>query len=390
MEAGSNGVTISVTGAKGNGSVIVPITALAGRRLGFTAPRIALGAVCALILAAGFLSILRAAKREGILPPGTAPGPSEDRDARRLMLRGGIFIAGVVMLMSAWWRSVDASFKETMFTAMHVRTRVDPEGDRHRLVLTIDDSLWAHRNGRARRGHVQLDDFVADHGKLMHLFMIANDGRAAFAHLHPHTSDSVTFTAALPPLPAGTYHVFADVVHGTGMTQTLTSSVTLGATKDQAAARTDPDDSWGTGARADAERIALDDGTTLTWIQRPASIAANDEASLRFAITPPPGDTALLQSYLGMPGHAVVVRNDGRVFIHLHPSGTISMAAQSRLMGEAQVPAMQHAGHRGADTLYFPYAFPQPGSYTLWVQIKRRDRIMTGAFTVEVAPALDR
>ena len=83
---------------------------------------------------------------------------------------------------------------------------------------------------------------------------------------------------------------------------------------------------------------------------------------------------------------SVVVRDDGQVFIHLHPLGTISLAAQARLAHlapNAMVHAMSAAG-TGSDSLYFPYAFPQPGKYTVWVQVKRHGRVMTGSFPVEV------
>ena len=32
----------------------------------------------------------------------------------------------------------------------------------------------------------------------------------------------------------------------------------------------------------------------------------------------------------------------------------------------------------------FPYAFPKPGRYRLWVQVKRQHRILTGVFDAEV------
>jgi hypothetical protein len=73
------------------------------------------------------------------------------------------------------------------------------------------------------------------------------------------------------------------------------------------------------------------------------------------------------------------------VFIHLHPLGTISVAAQALLTRDST--AVSHKAMMAAapsDTLYFPYAFPQPGDYTVWVQVKRAGRVLTGSFPVQV------
>lgn len=155
----------------------------------------------------------------------------------------------------------------------------------------------------------------------------------------------------------------------------------------------DADDSWAVG-RAGAEsasdnptRSVLEDGTVLTW-SRPATnpLVAGEEADFHFVAVPPPGDTASLEPFLGMAAHAVVVRDDAKVFIHLHPLGTISLAAQARLTpsssgGTSHAMSMATAA---PDSLYFPYAFPQPGKYTVWVQVKRKGRVMTGSFPAEV------
>jgi hypothetical protein len=127
----------------------------------------------------------------------------------------------------------------------------------------------------------------------------------------------------------------------------------------------------------------LDDGTLLTW-RRDGPLAAKEEAGLRFVLDRAAGDTASLEPYLGMPGHAVVVRDDGRVFIHLHPMGTISPAAQARLSPASPMHFTAHASQRLSDSLYFPYAFPEPGRYTVWVQLKRTGRVLTGTFSVDV------
>ena len=45
-------------------------------------------------------------------------------------------------------------------------------------------------------------------------------------------------------------------------------------------------------------------------------------------------------------------------------------------------PMALPAGEAGA--VSFPYAFPKPGRYRLWVQVKRDHRILTGVFDAEV------
>ena len=397
MSQGSNSVTVTVTGGQGTGSVVVPLVALAGRRLEFSralaVPLVAVG----VFLALGLLTIVGATVREGVLPPGAEPDAQRRRRARFAMARAVIVMALVVTGGATWWRAEDAGFVRRLYRPMPVRTEIDRSTGR--LALTITDSIWRNRKDvawlRARRIGMPTA-LIEDHGKLMHLFLISTDGRSAFAHLHPGTADSITFTSPMPNVPAGEYRVFADIVQASGLTQTLTSTISIPASRQAVSDSLDADDSWAAGraatASGDAGRSELGDGTVLTWHRSPAPLVAGEEAGLRFAATPPPGDTASLEPFLGMAGHAVVVRDDGQVFIHLHPLGTISLAAQARLSRSAP-NAMTHAmdaSPDGKDSLYFPYAFPQPGKYTVWVQVKRHGRVMTGSFPIEVGAPVRR
>ncbi len=246
---------------------------------------------------------------------------------------------------------------------------------------------------------------MPDHGKLMHLFLLREPGLDAFAHLHPVRQDSNRFEAALPPLPAGTYRLYADVVHESGFAQTLVDKVTIPAApadpgagaRPATAAPPDPDDSWRAAEplaprAVPGPKVAMldggDTGGTLLWHQEP--LAANRETSLRFEARDPEGRPLPLEPYMGMLSHAVVTRDDGRVFVHLHPMGTISMAAQESFaakagMAHAAMPGMDHARQAPApSTVSFPYEFPQPGRYRIWVQVKSGGQVRTGVFDAEV------
>jgi len=63
-----------------------------------------------------------------------------------------------------------------------------------------------------------------------------------------------------------------------------------------------------------------------------ARVAAGAEAPLRFVVRTPAREPATLESYMGMAAHAMIVRDDGSVFVHLHPAGTIALASQQAFL----------------------------------------------------------
>ena len=111
---------------------------------------------------------------------------------------------------------------------------------------------------------------------------------------------------------------------------------------------------------------------------------------------------------MGMAGHAEIVNSDRSVFAHIHPDGSVAMAAlelaqKNSAHGNAapNAPAGVNAGGdmgrmdmsgmdmsmdpRSAE-VSFPYGFPKPGEYRLFVQMKRGGTIETGVFDTQVLP----
>jgi hypothetical protein len=95
-----------------------------------------------------------------------------------------------------------------------------------------------------------------------------------------------------------------------------------------------------------------------------------------------------VELYMGMPGHAVFVRRDRQVFAHVHPSGSAPMAALEISQKSLAIPAAMsgHMSHSGSlpSTVSFPYGFPEPGDYRIFVQVRRHGHVQTGTFDAHV------
>jgi hypothetical protein len=187
--------------------------------------------------------------------------------------------------------------------------------------------------------------------------------------------------------------VFADITDETGFAQTVTAQARVPPASPAATngAPSDPDDSW-IGGRplppaVNAPAVSdLGDGLTMTWELGKDPVRAGSEMSLAFLVRDPAGAPVALEPYMGMAAHAVVLRDDGSVFVHLHPMGTVSMASLQKFEGQTPEGASPHAMHHEAQDgkVSFPWAFPKPGPYRLWVQVKSKGVVRTGVFDLFV------
>jgi hypothetical protein len=385
MDSGAYSVFVDVFGSRGRGTAIVPLDSLAYQRLDMPRWMSLIFLVAGLGVLWLLISLVGAAARESVLAPGDQPSVRRRRLAGLAMVITAVIALSLLYVGKKWWDIVDRDFR---FSRLYRPEAIQPE------LETGADGLQrlALRVKFARR-RMESTPLVAEHGHLMHLFLIRQPQGDIFAHLHPlrHAgTDEDVFSAELPALPAGNYQLFADVTHESGLTQTLTNVVRLDQsvnTNDQRALA-DPDDSLDRAAPQPASDTILPGGFRLSPAFSPP-LRVDQETTLRFDITAANGQPAVLEPYLGMYGHLIIENDDGSVFNHLHPLGTISMTSQ-RLFAQREQAAylanqpLDQFCSPAAPILSFPYAFPKPGHYRLWLQIKLQGRICTAAYAVDV------
>ncbi|AKD58272.1 hypothetical protein [Spirosoma radiotolerans] len=457
MDSGSSSIELSIDGPDGKQQVVVPVMAVAtalrempeGTGFGLAA--------MGLLLVVMLITIIGASNADGIVAPGQAPPAKIGRRRLAGMSVGLVVIVLILAGWRSWWNSTAEDYRNVqLYRPTPIRSSIQVADAQRQLTIQFDTTGF----GKDRQKRRPLSYLLPDHGKLMHAFLVrmpgpSSAGLDAFAHLHPNRRDTLTYEATLPALPGGRYLLYADVVYRSGFAETLTDTVDVPALKTagslpgakvaSAAKPSDIDDSWlvaePMGVKAGAENVPhldndmvvcgkpgasvkLADGSTMLWMDKQSQVLEVGKLyTLKFAVADAQGKAAPLEPYLGMGGHAVILRSDGTVYIHLHPVGTYSMAAEGSLVGRiadtartfhypnavqfrdsidtyiaklktmpeveknkllaAAIPGMSHQ-MKTNNMVEFPYAFPRAGHYRIWVQVKRNGQVLTGVFDTQV------
>ncbi len=413
MTSSTYAVYVAVDGPLGAGTMVVPMQTSATQTLGMKRGMGALLIVLGALLFVGILSIVSASAREGSLPLGENPSMDSVKRART----AAAVAAGVVTLAliggAKWWNVAEADYRRRLYKPIAIHASVAAtDGDR---LLTI-----AMRDGAWRKGW--LAPLMPDHGKLMHLFLIGADNETAIAHLHPLRVHPDSFVTRIPPVPGGRYLLFGDVLFQNGTQRTLVDTIDVPvaaviadnagrAVQPAAAVRAfiDRDDAWRVVAPvAMGETATLASGGSVQLTTDRAVVAKRD-VRMMATVRDANGSASTIEPYLGMSGHAMVLRRDAGIFMHVHPYGSASMTAQSQLIkreagdtarldsaaiaallrdssatSSHDMSAMPSDAPSAAGVVNFPFSFPTAGAYRVFVQIKRHGAVETTAFDVTV------
>ena len=362
MGIGSWVVHIHATGDAGAGDMVVPVPALAAKMAPMPGGLGYFLVGMMVFLVAGMVAIVGAAVRESRLEPG-APGA---RWTPRTFGAMGFTTVLLIFLLWAgnkWWASDAETFRGRLYKPLTIAATVNATGHAD---FKLADPGWLQLR--------KLDDLIPDHGHLMHLFLIRMPAMDQVFHLHPEQTGTGFFSLNLPSLPAGTYKIFADLVHENGLDETAVGEAQLAEIHGQPLTGDDA----GGAATAD-----LGNGYTMVWLRDGTEpVRATQVAQFSFEIKGPGGTPVSdLEPYMGMGGHAEFVKRDASVFAHVHPTGSVSMASVA-VASPAAMMAMHEA--RVGPTVSFPYGVPTVGQYRIFVQMKRAGKVETGAFDLDV------
>ncbi len=376
MAFGSYQVRIQVEGAQGKGAISVPVPSVAREVKEMNAGLGWVLALLMLLIVAGAVSIAGAAARESTLPEGEAPGVTQRRRSRIAMIATAIGIVAVLALGNWWWGVEASGYRSHIYRPPAMRAELE-NGLLH---LRLTENSWALR--------AKLNDFLPDHGHLMHLFLVRMPQMDRMWHLHPDLVGNGEFVQAPPALPAGNYKLFADVVHASGFPETPVADLNLPA--DLAGKPLQGDDAEGASPPLSAfapQRATspLRNGYRMVRLNATGPLFAKQMQHLAFEVQDASGRPAAdLEPYMGMAGHAEFLLADASVFAHVHPSGTVPMAALG-LTAESGHAAMSHMGsHSLPAQLAFPFGFPKGGHYRMFIQIQRAGTPETAAFDFDV------
>jgi hypothetical protein len=384
MAPGAWQVRIEAQGAAGPQTATVPVLAVPVATLPMQRSMEVVLGLLGLFLVISMAAVVAACVREARLPPGAEPTPTLRRRGLIALAASLAVMAFIVYAGGQWWNVEAADYAENVFHPTPTSTTL--QGNQLDLLvkeLTPEDA----------RRHRLNDDYLPDHGHLMHLYAIRWPQMDAAFHLHPTLAAAGDFRDQLPAMPPGHYRLFGDVVHRTGFPETLLATVDIPANMPGTAIS--PEDAEALpppiGPTLLGTSYKLPDGYTMIW-DRPATLTATTPYAFHFRLLDPSGHPATdMQPYLGMAGHAAFVKTDGTVFAHTHPEGSAAMA--DVMLANASLSPENPGGpaqmsmptpEKLPPSVDFPYGFPTPGRYRIFIQMKHASTVETGVFDAQV------
>ena len=199
------------------------------------------------------------------------------------------------------------------------------------------------------------------HEKRYHLFVVSRD-MEFFEHIHPQELPDGRWTIQTTLPKAGDYRILSDFLPTGGSPQFIGRTLeTVGFTGDL--------ESQAPHLTPDVDVTKTVGSVTAHLELEPAPLVEGQFAHLGFMLTDAKTGRPVtdLQPYLGAFGHALILSEDMRDYVHAHPFEDLDVSKTS-----------------GGPTVTFEGYMPKAGRYRAWSQFQRNGDVITIPFTVNV------
>jgi len=202
------------------------------------------------------------------------------------------------------------------------------------------------------------------HEKPYHLFIVSND-MEFFEHVHPTQQPDGRWAMEVTLPRAGDYRVLSDFLPTGGSPQFVGRTLeTAGFTGDLESQQPhlQPDTVFSRTVGSITAHLDLE----------PSTLVEGQYGHLAFTLTDAKTGRLVtdLQPYLGAFGHALILSEDMRDYVHSHPF---------------EGPESDVSKGAGGPTVTFELYMPRAGKYRAWSQFQRNGEVVTVPFTVNVA-----
>lgn len=446
MENGSASIEIDIKGPQGEGKMIVPIVAISTvtEKLppSIKYMLISLGVFLFILM----ITIVGASVSDGITKAGETV-PASSRHAKRVgFIIATLLCTALVYGGNRWWNSVENKTSQYVFRPMHANYQLSQQNGINTLHFTIDTagsqrSKWLPY---IIPDHGKIMHFFLVSLPTMDAFAHLHpvrEGAINFAVNLPPLPQGKYLALADIVYNSGFTETLKDTVNITQSSNKTDAAFSLDnddafyiskpLMADNNSSSTNNNVTLG---KQTGEISTSKDGTIIMFDNNKEKHYYNNELnSLKFSLWNANHQPFAPDLYMGMKGHLMILREDGMVFSHVHPIGTYSMAAQTSLMDrmnlsesiyhdpdgakfrdsvdevikklqampeaqredllmkEMKMPGMDSSNmnmrgmNMNADnTVSFPYTFPSPGRYRIWIEMKKNGIVYTGVFDRDV------
>jgi len=209
-----------------------------------------------------------------------------------------------------------------------------------------------------------IKDFNVVHDMPFHPFVVSQDLNY-FSHIHPKQGSDGRFSIETSVPKAGVYLVYCDIFPVGGLPQVVQRNLVTAEFKS---------DLYAQRARLTPDELLSKSlsGVRVDLSLNPSAPVAGKNVTLKYRLSNEMTKEPLtdLQPYLGAWGHTLILSEDGRDYVHSHPSQLISEGMDRLSL------------HSGPDVSFEAF-IPRAGRYRIWSQFQRNNEVITVSFTVE-------